>query len=749
MRGPLLAALLGSGCSAERALDLQVTRVPAEVRSLELRATIDGVSLGSREAVGPRLRALLPPQALYLDLWVGGRAADRCLVAAGALHLALRGDSQEAVVALDRVDGACTLTADLLGEGEGTLWLDGQRCAGSCTLRRPRGAAARLQSEAAPGSAFGGWLGDCAGRGPCSLVLGDGPLRARANLIAAPVCSTSLWCWDNPLPGRLTLLGGFARAADDALIVGERGVMLAWNGRFLAAVPTATAATLRGVSGDGQGGGYAVGDGGLLLRFDGLRWIPAPVGTQARLNAVFSPGLDRAFIAGDDGLVLDLRAGVAVKRLVPSVTAALRAVFGPDGDEVWVAGDNGIIARSRKAADAEVGSRWVITPSGTSATLRALWGVGRRDLWAVGDRGTVLRWNGGRWDAVESGVTVNLSAVGGDGRELWVGGEGGALLRFRDPGFQRVDTGSAEDVQALFAAEPSGGSGGEGSGAWAVGSGGTVLRLRAGGVTRQSAQVTDQRLYALWGRGASDLWAAGEGGVLLHHDGAAWSRWPIPATGRLTALWGSGAQDLWVGGEALLHHDGRDWRRYPLPEGAWVEAGYASGPESFAVTSTGALWRLQREQWVEIARSERGALLGLWGSSATDIWAVGEGGALLHFDGQVTRAVESTTRLPLAAVWGSGPNSAWAVGALGTVLRYDGRSWRQILVGTTQNLRAVHGQAANDFWVVGEGGTLLRFGGGGFVTSDSGATATLFGVYAAGDDVWVAGDDGILLRYRP
>ena len=35
------------------------------------------------------------------------------------------------------------------------------------------------------------------------------------------------------------------------------------------------------------------------------------------------------------------------------------------------------------------------------------------------------------------------------------------------------------------------------------------------------------------------------------------------------------------------------------------------------------------------------------------------------------------------------------------------------------------------------------------VTSDSGATATLFGVYAAGDDVWVAGDDGILLRYRP
>jgi hypothetical protein len=60
---------------------------------------------------------------------------------------------------------------------------------------------------------------------------------------------------------------------------------------------------------------------------------------------------------------------------------------------------------------------------------------------------------------------------------------------------------------------------------------------------------TTQPLYALWGRGADDVWSAGHEGTIVHWDGRAWSSEQSGTEGELFGLWGSDAGELWVVGE--------------------------------------------------------------------------------------------------------------------------------------------------------------------------------------------------------
>ncbi len=68
---------------------------------------------------------------------------------------------------------------------------------------------------------------------------------------------------------------------------------------------------------------------------------------------------------------------------------------------------------------------------------------------------------------------------------------------------------------------------------------------------------------SVWGSSATDVFAVGLGGRILHYDGNTWS---AQASGRavwLKGVWGSSATDVFAVGEdsTILHYDGSDWRR--------------------------------------------------------------------------------------------------------------------------------------------------------------------------------------------
>ena len=107
-------------------------------------------------------------------------------------------------------------------------------------------------------------------------------------------------------------------------------------------------------------------------------------------------------------------------------------------------------------------------------------------------------------------------------------------------------------------------------------------------------------LRSVWGVASNDVWAAGDGGTLLHFDGANWSA-PTPlgaaTTQDLYAIHGTSATDAWaVGlGGALVHWDGSAW---------------TASQQSGVTTNQ--------------------ALRAVWGSTANDYWAVGSTGTILH-----------------------------------------------------------------------------------------------------------------------
>jgi hypothetical protein len=65
----------------------------------------------------------------------------------------------------------------------------------------------------------------------------------------------------------------------------------------------------------------------------------------------------------------------------------------------------------------------------------------------------------------------------------------------------------------------------------------------------------------VWGTSSSNLYLAGDGGVLYRFNGTAWSRIRLPTRGTMYAVWGTSASNMFVGGEhgALYRYNGTAW----------------------------------------------------------------------------------------------------------------------------------------------------------------------------------------------
>jgi hypothetical protein len=108
---------------------------------------------------------------------------------------------------------------------------------------------------------------------------------------------------------------------------------------------------------------------------------------------------------------------------------------------------------------------------------------------------------------------------------------------------------------------------------------------------------------AVWGISASDVFAVGEFGVIIHYTGRYWSRMDSGTMSNLTSIWGTSPSDVFAVGESgtILHYNGKEWS--PM-------------------------------------QSKTSGLLGrIWGSSSSDIYAIVNGMGLEHYDGKTWSAM--------------------------------------------------------------------------------------------------------------
>src|SRR6266550_1543677 len=72
---------------------------------------------------------------------------------------------------------------------------------------------------------------------------------------------------------------------------------------------------------------------------------------------------------------------------------------------------------------------------------------------------------------------------------------------------------------------------------------------------------TTQHLNGIWGTSATDVWAVGDAGTILHYNGTSWSSVPSGTFQFLDGVWGSSASDVWAVGDngTILHFNGTTW----------------------------------------------------------------------------------------------------------------------------------------------------------------------------------------------
>jgi len=245
------------------------------------------------------------------------------------------------------------------------------------------------------------------------------------------------------------------------------------------------------------------------------------------------------------------------------------------------------------------------------------------------------------------------------------------------------------------------------------------------------ARDLDEALLAIGGTASDDVWAVGadrgRGPLVLHYDGARWTR---VATGTRGDLW-------------------------------WV-APVAGGP-TYVAGKDATILRYDGATFTRMATPGLAAhtIYGLWAAAADDVWAVGSvagrAGFVWRYDGVAWRDVPVPLAVPAVdefgdavgffKVWGGADGRPWVVGGRGAALRWDGTALVPAATPTTSTLFTVH--QAGDLVVAvggGTGGALVeRQGDGAFVDRTPAGAGLIQGVWVtAGGDGWASGARGAL-----
>jgi hypothetical protein len=182
-------------------------------------------------------------------------------------------------------------------------------------------------------------------------------------------------------------------------------------------------------------------------------------------------------------------------------------------------------------------------------------------LWAVGSGGRVLRYDGAAWDETVTDPALTLFGVwGATEDEVWaVGGDpsaGGAAAMFRWDGA-----------------------------AWSE----VVLPPEAAG---------EDAVYKVWGSAGDDVWACGTGGLVLHYDGAAWTRVDVGTDQLLLTVAGDGPDNVVAvggfGNARVVRFDGAAWSDESPDFVTDMNGVSVRGDAAVMVGRTGAVWSARR-----------------------------------------------------------------------------------------------------------------------------------------------------------
>jgi hypothetical protein len=318
-------------------------------------------------------------------------------------------------------------------------------------------------------------------------------------------------------------------------------------------------------------------------------------------------------------------------------------------------------------------------------------------------------------------------------------------------------------------------------------------------------------LTSVWGSNASDVWAVGSKGTVLHYDGTAWAKGATVAPDgsapyTLRSVWAGRRDDVWMVDGLNLWH-GTGWTGSDAT--SWSLHAFAEyEPAPMAVRGRGGhAWLARRpitgsigEQLLRIdgwTETGPGATEGIgvpfsfpavlfdvvtptrddeaWAVGSHFVYDISDPSAVTSlFITRVFRAVKRAddggsppaweleehdprTTNQIFGIWGE-ESSVWLAGEHGTVRRSKRsaiatRAFEILHVPVITDLNGVFGFGPDDVWFVGDASTVLHWDGTKFTKlstpfDSARVKPRLFAVWgSAPNDVWIAGD-GTMLHFQ-
>ncbi|HEX2210591.1 MAG TPA: hypothetical protein VHG93_23120 [Longimicrobium sp.] len=280
--------------------------------------------------------------------------------------------------------------------------------------------------------------------------------------------------------------------------------------------------------------------------------------------------------------------------------------------------------------------------------------------------------------------------------------------------------------------------------------------------TREQGDVVSRDVFTVWGTGPNDIWAAGSG-VMMYNNGTRWVVIPGDWKG-VAEIHGSGTNDVWAvgGGYGEIHHfDGRRWSLVPALNENWSNVWAQSPANAYVVGGAwGNVIRWNGSGWDTVFPAvDRRRFWDVWGFAANDVYLTGGwwntaaqryDNFMWHWNGTAWDSTAFEPGTGVGTLWGTSPTNLYGLGG-GGVMRYDGTSWTQVAT-TPYGLREIWGSGPDDVWAVGGGyhnggpeGTVLHYDGVSWSEVQTGAPATVAGVYAPNPDkVYLVGYRGMI-----
>ncbi|MFC1499434.1 PKD domain-containing protein [Candidatus Zixiibacteriota bacterium] len=251
---------------------------------------------------------------------------------------------------------------------------------------------------------------------------------------------------------------------------------------------------------------------------------------------------------------------------------------------------------------------------------------------------------------------------------------------------------------------------------FAVGRGGSILHFDGSSWSPMNSGTTSYYFKGVWGTSATDIFVVGQSGKILHYNGTAWSTMSSGTSESMYDVWGPSSSDVYAVGNhgTIKHYNGTSWSTMTAPteaSGPLYSIWGSSATDIWAAGGTSSLSSIiihyDGTAWSTVHTGGGSLLQGIWAASATDIYTAGWSHTILHYDGASWATVNSSHPWAYYDIWGSSATDIFAAG-VGAVAHFDGTGWKDIATPVSVIWNGIWGDETGSFFIVGNDGHIYK-----------------------------------------